>query len=328
MARVRLDRTLERNQIKLYLSYKDIYEEVKERRHPTLKTAKEFYERYGLQKQTFHKYYRRYKESGEQEEALLPRKRSPGALKRTFFEKEIEEKVIGYRHLGMDRYMIRKILADENNSGGRVPSSSTIYRICCRYGLGRLTKAAQEEKRRIVSMKAGELGHIDAHYLPKGIVAGSKKKYCVVGLLDDYSRICWLEVVEDLKALSVMFALMDCFLLLKQRYGIQFERVLTDNGRELGAQGATKENHPVERLFAYFGVKHTYTRPYRPQTNGKIERFWRTFHEELMEQAEPFASLDALKDEILGYNFYYNEHRPSQTLGGKTPLDFLKGKVS
>ena len=66
------------------------------------------------------------------------------------------------------------------------------------------------------------MGHIDIHYLTKGIVkeVGSKKHY-LVGLIDDYSRICWLEVIDCIKS-DVMFATMSMLLGIKERYDITF----------------------------------------------------------------------------------------------------------
>ena len=66
------------------------------------------------------------------------------------------------------------------------------------------------------------------------------------------------------------------------------------------------------------GITHRYTRPYRPQTNGKAERFWRTLEEDLLHETT-FDSSDHLKEELLQYLFYYNHERPHQALGGKTP---------
>jgi transposase InsO family protein len=68
-------------------------------------------------------------------------------------------------------------------------------------------------------------------------------------------------------------------------------------------------------------IKHRYTMPYRPQTNGKVERFWRTINEDLIEGTS-FASLDEFKQELLQYLLYYNKMRPHQALDGKTPLLF------
>jgi transposase InsO family protein len=61
-----------------------------------------------------------------------------------------------------------------------------------------------------------------------------------------------------------------------------------------------------------------YTKPYTPQSNGRIERFWRTLYEDILDEAE-FESQEALKDEFPSYLPYYNEHRPHQSLGNKTP---------
>jgi len=74
------------------------------------------------------------------------------------------------------------------------------------------------------------------------------------------------------------------------------------------------------------GVKHRYCRPYRPQTNGKVERFWRTLNEDLIE-GTTFESEEEFKKELEQYIYYYNTLRPHQALGGKTPLECLNSLV-
>ena len=73
----------------------------------------------------------------------------------------------------------------------------------------------------------------------------------------------------------------------------------------------------MERMLNELGIKHRYTRPYRPQTNGKIERFWRTLNEDLLE-GTTFESVSELKDELQQYLIYYNTQRPHQAMDGKT----------
>jgi len=75
------------------------------------------------------------------------------------------------------------------------------------------------------------------------------------------------------------------------------------------------------------GIKHRYTRPYRPQTNGKVERFWRTLDEDVIEGAT-FDNLDHFANELFDYLVYYNNHRPHQALAGKTPKAFAETKTT
>lgn len=144
----------------------------------------------------------------------------------------------------------------------------------------------KQSKRRIIKSRAGELGHLDCHHLSKDLVLGSRQRYYLVSLLDSCTRLAWVEVVEDLKSLSVMFAALKSINLLNAEYGVRFEAILTDNGPEVSTH-KSKAQHPFERMLLELGIKHRYTRPYRPQTNGKVERFWRTLNEDLLEGRLP-----------------------------------------
>ncbi len=68
------------------------------------------------------------------------------------------------------------------------------------------------------------------------------------------------------------------------------------------------------------GIKHRYIRPYRPQTNGKAERFWRTIEDDLLYETT-FENDEQLKDELMQYLYYYNHERPHQGIDGKTPAN-------
>lgn len=83
------------------------------------------------------------------------------------------------------------------------------------------------------------------------------------------------------------------------------------------------KNNTFERLLMELKIKHRYTRPYRPQTNGKVERFWRTLNEDLIEGTY-FESIDHFKKELLDYLLYYNKLRPHQGLDGQTSEQFAK----
>ena len=71
------------------------------------------------------------------------------------------------------------------------------------------------------------------------------------------------------------------------------------------------------------GIKHRYTQPYRRQTNGKVERFWRRVQEDLLEDMF-FSSLESLQGELEQYILYYNEVRGHQGLEGERPEEFNK----
>ena len=312
------DRTLERNHIQKYRFLIREYEQVKAKRHHQFRFLQDFYIYHGTNRQTFAKYYNRYRQSGSND-ALLPRKRGPRWKSRRTIP-FIEEKVLELRRKGINRYEIYAILKPVLKS--HTPAPSTIYAITKRHGLNRLTKPMRQSKRRIIKTRAGELGHLDSHYLSKDLIMGARQRYFLVSVLDSCTRLAWAEVVDDLKSLSAMFAALKCINLLNAEYGVRFEAILTDNGPEMASK-TNKTHHPMERMLQELGIKHRYTRPYRPQTNGKIERFWRTLNEDLLDETT-FESVEELKEELVEYLLYYNTVRPHQGLKGKSPLQALK----
>ena len=77
-------------------------------------------------------------------------------------------------------------------------------------------------------------------------------------------------------------------------------------------------------LLAEMDIKHHYTRVYKLQTNGKIERFWRTIEDDLLRETYFGKSKVHLKEKILQYLYYYNQERLHQILNGKIPHQFRK----
>lgn len=314
------DLTLQRNYIEKYRFLIREYEEVKKKVHPRYKKVKEFYKAHDTCAQSFLKYYNRYKQSGREED-LVPSKRGPRYKTRRIVE-DIEKKVLELREKGNNRYEIVNILKPRLQE--QTPSPSGVYNICKRAGLNRLSPAMEIERRRIIKNKAGELGHLDCHYMSKSVVKGESKKRYVVCLVDDCTRVAWAEIVEDIKGLTVMFATLKCLNILHDHYGIKFEEIMTDNGPECGrSTSAKKDEHPLERLFMELGIKHRYTKPYRPQTNGKVERFWRTLEDDMLRDTH-YDSEEELREELLQYLYYYNHERPHQGINGDTPVNFMK----
>ena len=297
------------------------YEAIKRKESLTFKTVKAFCAYHHFSHQNFMKIYHRYQQNPSLT-SLLPQKRGPKYQTRRT-DLSVENEIIALRQQGNNRYDIRDILLSKNNIS---PSPSTIYNLCKKHGLNKLSQPQREAKRKIIMSKIGELVHIDCHQLSKGItIAEAEKTYYLLGIIDDYSRLAWVEVLENKKALTVMFATLKAFNMLKLRYNVEIEKVMTDNGAEFGSGPFTKnkEEHPFERLLQEMEMKHVYTKPYRPQTNGKIERFWKTLKEDFIEDAL-YNDLEDLKNELLGFLVYYNEHRPHSAIGHLTPKNFAQ----
>lgn len=313
------DLTLARNYLEKYRFLMKEYELVKSKQHPTYRFVQEFYIAHDTDRRSFLKYYNRYKQSGKDID-LLPQKRGPKYKTRRPIQ-FIENKVIELRKKGNSRHEIVSILKPSLHKF--TPSASGVYNICKRYGLNRLTPKMKVNKRKIIKEKMGELGHIDCHYLSKSIIRGQSRKLYLVCIIDDYSRLAWAEVVEDITSLTVMFAALKCLNMLNDQYQLKFEEILSDNGPEFGpGNSKNKQQHPFERMLIELGIKHRYTKPYRPQTNGKVERFWRTLEDDLLRETD-FDSIEELKDELLQYLVYYNHQRPHQGIDNKTPVEMI-----
>lgn len=306
-------KTLVRNYVSKWESLVAEYAAVKAGEHPQFRFVGDFYKFHHTNRQTFLKYYNRFAESGDLAD-LLPQKRGP-KWKGRRADAFVQQLVVEQRELGNNRYEIYDILRPQ--LGDLTPSASTIYRIMRDNDMNRLKPPQKAEKRKIIKRFAGELGHVDCHHLGKDMIADDDRKRYLVCLLDDCTRVAWAKVVDDVTALTVMFAALEIINLLHARYDIRFAEVLSDNGSEFASKNRAR-THPFERMLLELGIKHRYTRPYRPQTNGKVERFWRTLNEDLIEYSV-FDSVEQFQTELEQYLLYYNEHRPHQALGAKTP---------
>lgn len=317
MRNINNDLTLKRNYLSKYRFLISEYEQVKRREHPVYRFARDFYLAHDTDARAFLKYYNLFKQSGNELD-LLPQKRGPKYGSRRPSPVE-EQQVLELRDKGCNKFEINNQLRQKSNTF--TPSPSGIYNILKRNGRNRLKPVDREIKQKIVKERMGQLGHIDCHHLSKSVIRGQNRKLYLLCVLDDYSRLAWAQVMTDITALTTMFTAMHCMQALKREFGIQMEEIIADNGPEFGtAVSQNKMNHPFERMLFETGVKRRYMKPYRPQTNGKVERFWRTLKEDLIEDTD-FDSLEELEDELLKYLVYYNWERPHQGIGGKKPID-------
>jgi len=212
---------------------------------------------------------------------------------------------------------------------------STVSGILTREGMGRLGRLGLEQALRYERSRPGELVHIDVkklgriqggagwrvrggpqHYNPIYTDKNGKRRntvgYEYVHIaVDDYSRLAYAEVLPDEKATTAVRFLTRALRFFR-RYGIEVERVITDNG---SAYRSVVHAVACRRL----GLKHLRTRPYRPQTNGKAERFIRTllagwaYGAIYRSSHERTAALD-------GWLQHYNHHRRHSALGHQPPV--------
>lgn len=132
--------------------------------------------------------------------------------------------------------------------------------------------------------------------------------------VDDHTRVGYSESLDDEKKETAAG-----FWLRANAYfasiGIQVTAVMTDNG-------ACYRSHAFRDVLKDSGIKHRRTRPYRPQTNGKVERFNRTLEEEWA-YAETYASEAAREATYPTWLHHYNHHRPHTGIDGLTPMQRL-----
>jgi transposase InsO family protein len=213
---------------------------------------------------------------------------------------------------------------------------STVSGILTRIGMGRLGRLGLEPAVRYERSRPGELVHVDVKKLGRIVggagwrVRGGAQHYnrtftdrdghrrTTVGYeyvhiaVDDHSRLAYAEVLADEKAKTAAGFLRRAVAFYR-RYGIRVDAILTDNGP---AYISVVHALACQRL----KLRHLRTRPYRPQTNGKAERFIRTmlagwaYGAVYGSSRERTAALD-------GWLWHYNHQRRHSALGHQPPIN-------
>ena len=212
---------------------------------------------------------------------------------------------------------------------------STVSGILTRIGMGRLGRLGLEPAERYERTVAGELIHIDVKKLGR-IHGGAGKRITgvkrnqmrtrvdrsgikrqIIGweyvhvAIADATRLAYAEVLQDEKA-STAIAFLRRALAFFKRHGMQVRELLTDNG-----SAYRSAVHAI--ACRTLGIRHLRTKPRRPQTNGKAERFIRTmlggwaYGAIYRSSAERTAALD-------GWLWTYNHRRRHQAIGRQTPI--------
>nr|WP_210414789.1 IS481 family transposase [Microlunatus elymi] len=205
-----------------------------------------------------------------------------------------------------------------------VPSERTIDRILIRQGLLRQRPRKRPRESFIRFQREGPMqlwgidivGGIELVDVRTGEIRGAK----IVTGVDDHSRFCVMAaVVERATGRAVCLA----FAQALARYGVP-EEVITDNGKQFtdrfNRYGPSRGEVLFDKICRKNGITHRLTRPASPNQNGKVERFHGTFRPDFLDQAGPFASVEAAQAAVDAWVAGYNADRPHQALDDKVPV--------
>jgi transposase InsO family protein len=270
---------------------------------------------------TAHRWWHRWLDGGRQAGALLDRSSRPHRSPR-LLAAGLQERICDCRRkTGWGPRLI---------AGATGFAHSTVWKVLRRAGLSRPPAAAKEPANRYEWPCPGDLLHMDtsryARFLRPGHRVTGDRSQRLRGrsvesrvgydfahaIVDDHSRLAYVELHNDEKAETVT-AFVERALAFYERHGITAKRLMTDNGFSY------VKNRSLRELLANRGIRHLTTEPYRPRTNGKVERFHQTMAREwayglaYRTHRHRNAALPHWLDD-------YNRRRPHSSLGNRPPI--------
>ena len=290
-------------------------------------TAKAAAEAAGISERTARKWLARWRTEGDA--GLADRSSAPKRVANRS-DPQLEQAVAALRRLRFSGPQIAELLDRP---------LSTVGAILKRLGMGRLGRLGLEPAVRFERRRPGELIHTDIKQLGR-IVGGAGKQIRqvkrqhytgqrtdpegrarnIVGwefvhiAIDDATRLAYAEVLADQKA-DTAAGFLQRAVAFFERHGMTVEAVMTDNG---GAYISKAHAIACRQL----GLRHLRTRPFRPQTNGKAERFIRTMLEGWAHG--PIYGSSAERTRALdGWLWHYNHRRRHQAIGRQPPISRL-----
>jgi transposase InsO family protein len=273
---------------------------------------------FGLSRQTFYKWVRRYKVHGEA--GLCDHPKVPHKSPRTT-PSEIVSKILYLRqnyHFGPGR--ISHYLQRYHQI---CVATSTVHRILQRHNLNRLPSNLKNYRRqnhqwkRYEKQQPGHRLQVDVKFIER--IPGSQKRLYQFTAIDDCTRMRVLKIYDRCNQKTAT-AFMEEVL---KRLPFRILVVQTDNGSEF------------QSLFHWYlrdrDIQHVYIKPRTPRLNGKVERSHRIDNQEFYQLLDK----DGISDNVVLFNTklrewedYYNLHRPHGALDGQTPYERLKQKTS
>lgn len=222
-------------------------------------------------------------------------------------------------------------------SGTRVATTlglpeRTVRAVLARHGLARLAALDPREPAvRYERPTPGELVHIDVKKLGRiervghRIHADRRARARGAGweflhvCVDDCTRLAYAEVLADERTPTVI-AFLERAVAHLAALGIRVQRLMTDNG-------PAYRSHLHAAACRRMGIRHLFTRPYRPRTNGKVERLIQTLLREWA-YAAAYPTSAARTRALAGYLDWYNTTRPHKSLEGRPPAERLAERIN
>jgi transposase InsO family protein len=271
---------------------------------------------------TVHRWWHRWVEGGRELSALRDHSSRPGRSPR-LLPLELQERICDCRRrTGWGPRLV---------AGATGFPHSTVWKVLRRHGLSRQARAAKEPANSYEWPCPGDLLHMDvsryARFLRPGHrVTGDRsqgsRKWMrpetrvgydsLHAIVDDHSRLAYVELHDDEKAATVT-GFVERALVFFAQHGIDAKRLMTDNAFSY------VNNRSLRELLRRRGIKHLTTEPYRPRTNGKLERFHQTMAREWA-YGLAYRSHHQRNQALPHWLRHYNHRRPHSAIGHQPPI--------
>jgi transposase InsO family protein len=203
---------------------------------------------------------------------------------------------------------------------------STVWKVLKRAGISRPPRPPREPANSYEWPCPGDLLHMDtSEYArfqrPGHRVTGDRRSQdrqhidgvdVVHALVDDHSRLAYAEIHDDEQAVTVV-GFLERALAFYEQHGITAKRLMTDNA------WAYVRSRELRRLLEQHQIRHLTTKPHRPRTNGKVERFHQTMAHEWA-YGLVYQSHRSRAQALPHWLTHYNTTRPHSSLGGRPPI--------
>jgi transposase InsO family protein len=271
---------------------------------------------------TVHRWWHRWLEGGRRPEALLDRSSRPHHSPREL-PAELQERICACRRrTGWGPRLV---------AAATGCAHSTVWKVLRRAGLSRRAKPVKEPANTYEWPCPGDLLHMDtsrhARFLRPGhALTGDRSQRSrkwmrpetrvgydyAHAIVDDHSRLAYVELHDDERAQTVT-GFVERALAFFATHGITAKRLLTDNAFSY------VRNQSLRELLATHQIRHLTTEPYRPRTNGKVERFHQTLEREWAKGVR-YRSHRHRNAALPHWLHHYNTHRPHSAIGDRPPI--------